>query len=453
VSSTSRGPGAAATEGRFGAGGEDGGDDLYTEHDRARLLPEPAKRSGLGGQTRREHRGPFARDRARVLHSAALRRLAGKTQVVGPGEGAEVTGTPRTRLTHSLEVAQIGRGIAEELGADPDIVDTAGLAHDIGHPPFGHNGEAALDVAAARCGGFEANAQTLRTLVRLEPKIVGGGLNLTRASLDASGKYPWPAGSDPGGIRPSVQRGKYGVYAEDLAVFRWLRDGAPAGRRCLEAQVMDWADDVAYSVHDVEDGILAGRIDLAAVADRTERRALSSLAADNFGADHAACEEAGARLAELPVVAEAHRLVAAGVGVAGQVALKRMTSELVSRFAAAAVDATRDAHGDGRLGRYRADLLVPAPVTAEVALLKAVAVRYVMADPTRLRAQARQRELLAELVEALAADAPGSLEVGLREDWLAAPDDAARWRVVIDQVAVLTDQQAVAWHARLIRES
>ena len=462
----SRGPAGSATDGRSPASegaasegaaseGAGAGDDPYTHHDRARLLPEPEKRSGLGGRVRSEHRGPFARDRARVLHSAALRRLAGKTQVVGPGEGAEVTGTPRTRLTHSLEVAQIGRGIAEELGADPDVVDTAGLAHDIGHPPFGHNGEAALDVAAVRCGGFEANAQTLRTLVRLEPKIVGAGLNLTRASLDASGKYPWPAepapgdGPPPGASRRSARRAKYGVYAEDLEAFRWLRDGAPPGRRCLEAQVMDWADDVAYSVHDVEDGILAGRIDLAAVADRTERRALASLASDSFGAEHAACEEAGARLAELPVLAEARRLVADGVGVAAQVALKRMTSELVSRFAAAAVDATRDAHGDGRLGRYRADLVVPAPVAAEVALLKAVAVRYVMADPTRLRAQARQRELLAELVEALAEGVPESLEAGRREDWSAAPDDAARWRVVIDQVAVLTDQQAVAWHTRL----
>jgi dGTPase len=423
-----------------------GSDELYTERDRARRLPEPAKRSALGGPARREHRGPFARDRARVLHSAALRRLAGKTQVVGPGEGTEITGTPRTRLTHSLEVAQIGRGIAEELGADPDVVDTAGLAHDIGHPPFGHNGETALNQAAARCDGFEANAQTLRTLVRLEPKIVGAGLNLTRASLDASGKYPWPVERGPDG-RP-VGQGKYGVYTEDLPVFRWLREGAPPGRPCLEAQVMDWADDVAYSVHDVEDGILAGRIDLAAVADPAERAALAVLAADGFGADREACEAAGVRLAELPVVAEARRLVSAGIGVAGQVALKRMTSELVNRFAAAAVDATRAAHGGGRLGRYRADLVVPAPVAAEVALLKAVAVRYVMADPARLRAQARQRELLAELVEALAAGAPASLEAGPREDWLCAPDDAARWRAVIDQVAVLTDQQAVAWHAR-----
>lgn len=444
----------------------------YDDHDRARLLPEPPKGSGLGEHHRPEKRSPFSRDRARVLHSAALRRLAGKTQVVGPGEAAEITGIPRTRLTHSLEVAQIGRGIAEELGCDPDVVDTAGLAHDIGHPPFGHNGERALDEFGAACGGFEGNAQTLRILTRLEPKVAvvddtgehPGGLNLTRATLDASCKYPWR--------RRGAER-KFGAYDEDGAVFDWVREGAPeptagsassasgpmvgsassasGARRCVEAQVMDWSDDVAYSVHDVEDGILSGRIDLAALAAPEERAVLALLASTHFGADPAACEVAAAELARLPVVDAVKGFDTATAPAVAHAALKRLTSELVGRFVRAATDATLDAHGDGPVLRYTADLVVPAEAAAEVALLKAVALRYVMSDPDRLRMQARQRELLKELGEALLAGAPGTLDPVRAGEWAAAGDDAARLRVVVDQIAVLTDAGAFAWHRRLCR--
>ncbi|GAA1201751.1 deoxyguanosinetriphosphate triphosphohydrolase [Prauserella alba] len=439
----------------------------YTEQDRARLHPEPAKGGALSG-AREDVRSPFARDRARVLHSAALRRLAGKTQVVGPGEGAEVSGVPRTRLTHSLEVAQIGRGIAEDLGADPDVVDTAGLAHDIGHPPFGHNGEHALGEAAEPCGGFEGNAQTLRILTRLEPKILGagpaaepgaagladeitGGLNLTRASLDAATKYPWPR-------RPGTA--KFGVYADDLAVFRWLRGGhagdsgsgdeAAGGhghRRCLEAQIMDWADDVAYSVHDVEDAVRAGRISFGMLADPVERAAVAALAAKHFTTEPvSAVEDAAAELLTLPVVAE---LAARGYDstLGAQVTLKRLTSELVGRFASAAVTATRAEYGQRRLRRYEAELRVPARVTAEVALLKAMALRYVMSDRRRLALQEGQRQLLAELIDVLLARSPEALEPVFRQMWSGASGDAERLRVVIDQVATLTDAQAHAWHS------
>jgi dGTPase len=410
----------------------------YTEHDSARLLSEDPKSAGLPG-ARGERRTPFSRDRARVLHSAALRRLAGKTQVVGPGEGSEVTGVPRTRLTHSLEVAQIGRGIGEELGCDPDIVDTAGLAHDIGHPPFGHNGERALNDLAGSCGGFEGNAQTLRILTRLEPKTAHG-LNLTRACLDAATKYPWPRTA---GVT------KFGVYADDLDVFAWVREGAPDRRRCLEAQVMDWADDVAYSVHDVEDGVLSHRISMAALGDPAERAVIAELAAKHFSDEPvSALETAAAELLRLPVIAELARAEYDG-SLGAQVALKTLTSELVGRFASAAVGATRDVHGDGPLRRYDADLVVPRRVAAEVALLKAVAVRYVMSDPVRLASQKVQRELITELVSALLTRAPDGLDPAFVPAWNTAYDDAALLRVVVDQVALLTDAQAVAWHAAL----
>ncbi|MGN6795545.1 MAG: dGTP triphosphohydrolase, partial [Streptosporangiaceae bacterium] len=159
-----------------GGGGYDG-------HATERFANEAVKRAHS------QDRSPFQRDRARVLHSSALRRLAAKTQVVEVGQAD----FPRTRLTHSLECAQIGRELGAALGCDPDLVDADCLAHDLGHPPFGHNGESEVAQVAASCGVLEGYAQILRLLTRLEPKVPGAGLNLTRATLDATLKYPWLA--------------------------------------------------------------------------------------------------------------------------------------------------------------------------------------------------------------------------------------------------------------------
>ncbi|HEU5033135.1 MAG TPA: deoxyguanosinetriphosphate triphosphohydrolase, partial [Mycobacteriales bacterium] len=354
--------------------------DGYADADRARWVQEPPKAS-------RAERGAFERDRARVLHSAALRRLAAKTQVVGVGE----SDFPRTRLTHSLECAQIGRELAAALGMDPDLVDAACLAHDLGHPPFGHNGEVALAEFADGHGGFEGNAQSLRVLTRLEAKVVqpdgvSAGLNLTRAALDAATKYPWPrtglsattdACDATGSPASAGTAHKFGYYADDRSVFDWMRADAPAGRRCVEAQVMDWADDVAYSVHDLEDGIHAGHVDVTVLGDRSERAALVQLAQQSYsaaGADDLAA--AAERLAALPFWPRGFDGT-----VSALAALKRMTSELIGRFTAAATAATREAHGAVPLTRYRADLVVPAAARDECAILKAVAARYVMQRP------------------------------------------------------------------------
>ena len=400
----------------------------YDEHSTARWAAEPPKRARNPG------RGPFQRDRARVLHSAALRRLAAQTQVVEVGSGD----FPRTRLTHSLECAQIGRELGAELGCDPDLVDTACLAHDLGHPPFGHNGESALAEVAAACGGFEGNAQSLRLLTRLEAKVPGAGLNLTRATLDATVKYPWAA-------RPG--EAKFGVYADDAEVFGWIRVGAPPGRLCLEAQVMDWSDDVAYSVHDVEDGLHAGLITLAALRDPAERKAVAGLAAAEYcppgtvGVDELC--EIFADLIALPCWPPAF-----DGGLESLAGLKNLTSELIGRLCSSAQEATLAA-ASPPLTRYAADLIVPRRQRLECALLKGVTARYVMSRAGAAQTQARERELITELAAAVLAGAPGTLEPVFRPGYAAAGSDQGRLRVVVDQIASLTDTSAIAWHRRL----
>jgi dGTPase len=405
-------------------------DSGYDRAATARWVAEPPGNSG---------RGTFERDRARVLHSSALRRLAAKTQVVSPGSGD----FPRTRLTHSLECAQIGRELGAALGCDPDLVDAACLAHDLGHPPFGHNGESALAVLAADCGGFEGNAQSLRLLTRLETKVPGAGLNLARATLDATLKYPWIAGDGPAGTA------KYGAYAEDAEVFGWIRRDAPPGRVCLEGQVMDWADDVAYSVHDLEDGLHAGLITMAGLRDRSQREAVAELTMTTY------CDPGSVTLGELGEVFD--RLLELDCwpdgfdgGPGSLAALKRLTSDLIGRFCQAAQAATLAvSDGRGGLTRYAADLLVPRAQRLECALLKGVTACYVMSRPGVAAAQAAERDLVAELASAIEAGAPGTLDPVLRPAWEVAGSAQAQRRVVIDQVASLTDRSAETWHRRL----
>lgn len=405
----------------------------YSAHELERMLPVGDKSLGVAGAVR-DGRDDFDRDRARVLHSAALRRLADKTQVVGPGSGD----TPRTRLTHSLEVAQIARGIGKTLGADPDLTELAGLSHDIGHPPYGHNGERALDEAARKCGGFEGNAQTLRILSRLEPKAVDSrgrsyGLNLTRASIDAACKYPWGPVDEEGN-----KRLKYSAYSDDLDVLEWARAGAPAGKKCLEAQIMDWADDVAYSVHDVEDGILSGRITLSVLWDLVELAQLAEKGARVFGGQPEDLLDAADRLRRMDLVSRAADFTGDLQGLTG---LKAMTSELVSRFVTACVTGTREKFGEQPLARYSADLVIPPQVQAEVTLLKSVAVLYVMDEHSHMAEQERQRDRIFRVTEYLWQGGVGALDPLYRGWFAQATDDAAKLRVVIDQVASLTENR------------
>ncbi|SDZ82341.1 dGTPase [Bowdeniella nasicola] len=411
-------------------------DRAYNAASQERYEAEPPKSSA---------RTAFERDRARVLHSAGLRRLGAKTQVFGPSQDDFV----RTRLTHSLEVAQIGRELGKILGCNPDVVETACLVHDIGHPPFGHNGERALNEVAAEIGGFEGNAQTLRLLTRLEAKTMSAtrsvGLNLTRASLDATCKYPWAEGAAP--PRPDGTRSsKYGVYHDDADIFGWMRTGAPYGERCIEAQVMDLADDVAYSVHDVEDAIASGRLAPHVLADDALISQVIDATVAWYGSEVRADDlyDALGRLRREPY------WVADFTGSrADLAALKNMTSQLIGRFCSAVENATRNAHGPGRLVRYDARLVIPADTLAEITVMKGIAVHFVMAPREAEPLYLSQRTILFDLADTLMTSGGEGLEPAFAGDWAAARTEAERLRVVVDQLASLTDTSAHQWHARL----
>ena len=403
----------------------------YSSIDRERFLDEPAKRKG---------RTEFARDRARIIHSFALRRLAAKTQVAVPW----ASDFPRTRLSHSLECAQVGRELGAALGADPDLLESACLAHDLGHPPFGHNGEHALSQLAESCGGFEGNAQSFRLLTRIEAKTVDAngfsvGLNLTRATLDAATKYPWSSVKNPR---------KFGVYGDDEDIFNWVRKGAPVDKPSMEAQIMDWSDDVAYSVHDLEDALVTGHIELKKIPDDLSE--LFSVAKSEYLADISEDEAATALKSLMDLSCwpkdfdRSHRHLAR---------LKDLSSQLIGRFAMAAEQATREHYGTGNLTRYSADLLVPRAQRVEVAMLKAMPGHYIIKAEKSQERYLRQREVISDLVLAIRERAPQTLESFFLQEWHQATTEEQRLRVVIDQVASFTDPGAYAIHRELTGKS
>jgi dGTPase len=208
---------------------------------RGRLYPEPESQT----------RTPYERDRDRIVHASAFRRLKGKTQVFVAHEGDHY----RTRLTHSLEVAQIARSVARRLGLDDDLAETLGLAHDLGHPPFGHTGEDVLDLCMDEFEGFDHNAQTLRVLTKLERKYPAfDGLNLTWETLEGVVKHNGPL------IR-------YGATLKDLPIaiqeYVTIHDLELDSWPGAEAQAAAHADDIAYNNHDIDDGLRAGLFSLS----------------------------------------------------------------------------------------------------------------------------------------------------------------------------------------------
>lgn len=411
----------------------------YTQADRERFLAEERRPD--------TNRGEFTRDRARVLHSSALRRLGAKTQVLSPSTGDFA----RTRLTHSLEVAQIGREMAEALGLNPDVVDLACLAHDLGHPPFGHNGERALNQWADDFGGFEGNAQTLRLLTRIEPKVYGlngrsYGLNLTRAALDATCKYPWSrAQAIEGGF--GSHSPKFGFYEDDSEVFEWMRLGAPTEVKSVEAQVMDFADDVAYSVHDFEDAIVAGYVDLAVLADGVQEHRLLEGASKWSAGKYATSELASAlaRLRDTPYWPASYSPNPIELG-----RLKNLTSSLIGGFVQRTTSATLSGVQAQVITRFQSVLWVPREVEAEIAVLKGLVAVFLMEHDSRRPYYEWQRGLLTELADTLLAGNGKNLDAYATAAWAQARTQEQQYRVIVDQVACLTDQSAITMHHNLV---
>lgn len=408
------------------------------------------------------------RDRDRILYTGAFQRLAGVTQVVGPLEGYVF----HNRLTHTLEVAQIARRLAEKLaadhgelvhelgGLDPDVVEAAALAHDLGHPPFGHIAEEELDRLARKHGasdGFEGNAQSFRILVRLTAhRDRYKGLNLTRATLTAVLKYPWKRDvEDP---RPANRRyKKYGYYRSEEEDFRFARDGFPAdGQKSLEAEVMDYADAVAYSVHDLDDFYRAGLIPLDRLIP-TERgrspRELDSFLVrwvDRDRVDGRLVEERRAQLesflASLPVRDPY-------TGTFDQRALLRTcTSNLIKEFVFAAQLDPERGHGSF--------LQVDPALQFNIDFLHGLVEDYVIINPRLGTQQHGQRHVIENLFTVYLAGVrarnkaliPPLFHRELDEVLGGTDGDPhpTQVRMAVDIVAGFTDNQALGMHRRLL---
>lgn len=436
-------------------------------------------------ESRVRYRSEGQRDRDRVLYSSAFRRLAEVTQVVAPTEGHVF----HNRLTHTLEVAQIGRRLAEKLtdpksaptysdvarelgGIDPDIVETAALIHDLAHPPFGHVAEKELNRLVLLSGdpdGYEGNAQSFRIATRLEVQKgdAQAGLDLTRASLKASLKYPWirplTPEKDSTAADPDHQK-KWGVYRTEEEYFTWLRQGigTKAYRRTPEVEIMDWSDDVAYSVHDVEDFFRAGLVPLdRIIANYGHERDwfFSQVRADVDENDDDARAEAGAR--EQTFIRLIEGLERVGAQPPGPFRDRRdqrvLLNELKSFFIGRFIDGV--ALAPTRRGP-RGNLRIPSTLEQEVYMLKQLVWVYVINNPALATQQVGQVRAIRALFlgfERYSRD---------RADWTKFPErfrehleavregnsagKRQRVRVVADLVASMTERQALSMYQRLI---
>lgn len=413
-----------------------------------------------------DNRREYQRDRDRVLYSAAWRRLGHVTQVVSPTEGIVF----HDRLTHTLEVAQIGRRIAERLvseegekvnrlgGLDPDVVETAALVHDLGHPPYGHAVETELNrlVSEYNHDGYEGNAQSFRIVTKLSRRhSLFSGLNLTRASLNAVLKYPWQRTQTNGDEVQQDSNGvdrynKWGVYDTELEDYWWAREIVPhdKDKRCVEAEVMDWADDVAYAIHDMEDFYRAGLIPLGRFidgepeVDRFADHAVSELR-EKLNLDKDAISSLLLRIIQSSPAEKPY--TGSTIQRAG---LKGFSADLIAKYITG-VSLANDVNNDSLL-------IVPEELRQEVEVLKQLTWFYVIDSRSIKSQQYGQREVVSRLFK-IYQEATGSSDVDLigivpeghREQLGESPDQATQARVVADLISAMTERQLLMTHRKL----
>ena len=374
----------------------------------ASYAADPARSRGRLHAEERELRGPrdaFQRDRDRIIHSISFRRLRHKTQVFMAPDGDHF----RVRLTHSIEVAQIGRAIARALGLNEDLTEALCLAHDIGHPPFGHAGEDALKAAMAGAGGFDHNGHTLRVLTELEhPYPRWNGLNLTWETLEGLAKHNGPV-RRPGWALAAVDAG----HPLDLA-----------GWSSLEAQVAAIADDIAYDNHDIDDGLRAGLLTL------DQLLAVPLVARTWQGVATRHPDVAPDRLAR--------ELVRSQIGVM----VNDLIAETRSRLAASGVETAADVRAAGR-----ALVGFSEGLRTEERDLKRFMYANLYHHPVQLAAASAADGVVAGLFAAFRDD-PAILPDEWRERLPA--EEPWRSRHVADFIAGMTDRYAVTQYRRVV---
>jgi len=413
--------------------------DGYSEWDCERFhYEDPAKD---------KNRSTFEIDKARIIHSASFRRLQGKTQVLGVG----ARDFYRTRLTHSLEVAQIGRGLTREARNLPaefkinaDLVEAICLAHDIGHPAFGHSGESTLNEKLWDHGGFGANPQNLRLVTFIESKHPEGGLNLSRAALDGLIKY-----SEPFDGSGKFRRKSKFTYKDDAQLVSEIKGGRRG--KSIEAQIADWSDSVAYSVDDIEDTFRAELLDFFEMRRRADE--ISTAVKDTLGKkgiqddDSVTGVDAIRKLAmslhETFVQPQTLRL--------RKQSIKKWTSRNIATLIRECEVVVRD--GEETSNRYKYGLKIPDHAEREAIVLKAIAEVLVFSDPRVRTLEYKGGLVMASLYDTFVKDADNLLLPldfkEMIEDEEVLKKHGPRERLIADFLAGMTDQYAFQYHRRL----